>query len=113
MLYWETADQDPSLDDSRLGWARLWKPFEKVVFSRTLWAVEGAARLASGGLAEEIERLRAEPREGTSRSAARRSRGPSPDARLGMRRVRMREKQRSRSLAARGLVTWVVRPIRP
>ena len=64
MLYWETADQDPSLDDSRLEWAGLWKPLEKVVFSRTLSAVEGAARLASGGLAEDIERLRAEPREG-------------------------------------------------
>jgi dihydrofolate reductase len=35
-----------------------------VVFSRTLSAVQGSARLASGGLAEEIERLRAEPGEG-------------------------------------------------
>jgi dihydrofolate reductase len=63
MLYWETADQDPSLDDSELEWAALWKPLPKVVFSTTLSAVEGNARLASGGLAEEIERLRAEPRE--------------------------------------------------
>jgi dihydrofolate reductase len=78
MLYWETADQDPSLDDSirdrlresgipmrsMLEWAAIWKPLPKVVFSTTLSAVEGNARLASGGLAEEIERLRAEPREG-------------------------------------------------
>ncbi len=64
MLYWETADQDPSLDDSMLEWAALWKPLPKVVFSTTLSAVEGSARLASGGLAEEIERLRAEPTEG-------------------------------------------------
>jgi dihydrofolate reductase len=64
MLYWETADQDPSLDDSRLEWAALWKPLPKVVFSTTLSAVQGNARLASGGLAEEIERLRAEPGEG-------------------------------------------------
>jgi dihydrofolate reductase len=35
-----------------------------VVFSTTLSAVQGNARLASGGLAEEIERLRAEPEEG-------------------------------------------------
>jgi len=35
-----------------------------VVFSTTLSAVQGNARLASGGLAEEIERLRAEPAEG-------------------------------------------------
>jgi dihydrofolate reductase len=64
MLYWETADQDPSLDDSELEWAALWKPLPKVVFSTTLSAVQGTARLASGGLAEEIERLRAEPGEG-------------------------------------------------
>ncbi|SCF72260.1 dihydrofolate reductase family protein [Streptomyces sp. Ncost-T10-10d] len=64
MLYWETADQDPSLDDAMLEWAALWKPLPKVMFSSTLSAVQGTARLASGGLAEEIERLRAEPGEG-------------------------------------------------
>jgi dihydrofolate reductase len=64
MLYWETADQDPSLDDSMLEWAAIWKPLPKVVFSTTLSAVQGHARLASGGLAEEIERLRAEPGQG-------------------------------------------------
>jgi dihydrofolate reductase len=64
MLYWETADQDPSLDDSRLEWAAIWNALPKVVFSRSLSAVQGNARLASGGLAEEIERLRAEPAEG-------------------------------------------------
>jgi dihydrofolate reductase len=64
MLYWETADQDRSLDDAELEWAALWNPLPKVVFSTTLSAVKGTARLASGGLAEEIERLRAEPGEG-------------------------------------------------
>ena len=64
MLYWETADQDPSLDDSMREWAAIWKPLPKVVFSTTLSAVEGNARLASGSLEEEIERLRAEPGEG-------------------------------------------------
>jgi dihydrofolate reductase len=64
MLYWETADQDPSLDDSMREWAALWKPLPKVVFSATLPAVRGNARLASGGVAEEIERLRAGPTEG-------------------------------------------------
>src|SRR5262245_6969548 len=59
MLYWETADQDPSLDDSMLEWAAIWKPLPKVVFSTTLSAVQGNARLASGGVAAEIERLRA------------------------------------------------------
>jgi dihydrofolate reductase len=65
MLYWETADEDPSLNASRLEWAGLWKPLTKVVFSNTLSTVQGNARLASGGLAEEIERLRAGPGEGT------------------------------------------------
>ena len=64
MLYWETADQNASLDDAELEWAALWNPLPKVVFSTTLSAVEGNARLVSGGLAEEIERLRAEPAEG-------------------------------------------------
>ena len=64
MLYWETADQDPSLDDSMLEWAALWKALPKVVFSTTLPTVQGHARLASAGLAEEIERLRAEPAQG-------------------------------------------------
>ncbi len=64
MLYWETADQDPSLDESLREWAALWKPLPKVVFSTTLSAVQGNARRATGGLAEEIERLRAEPEEG-------------------------------------------------
>ncbi|MFD3513039.1 dihydrofolate reductase family protein [Streptomyces sp. NPDC058657] len=64
MLYWETVDQDASLDDATLEWAGLWNPLPKVVFSRTLSTVQGNARLASGGLAEEIARLRAEPGEG-------------------------------------------------
>lgn len=64
MLYWETADQDPSLDDAELEWAALWKPLPKVVFSTTLSDVQGTARLATGGLAEEIEQLRAEPGKG-------------------------------------------------
>jgi dihydrofolate reductase len=64
MLYWETADQDRSLDDAEREWAALWNPLPKVVFSTTLSALQGNARLASGGLADEIERLRAEPGEG-------------------------------------------------
>ncbi|MGW7342679.1 dihydrofolate reductase family protein [Streptomyces sp. NPDC054854] len=61
MLYWETADRDPSTGEAELEWASLWNPLPKVVFSTTLSAVQGNARLASGSPAEEIERLRAEP----------------------------------------------------
>jgi dihydrofolate reductase len=64
MLYWETADQDRSLDDAEREWTALWNPLPKVVFSTTLSAVQGNARLASGSLAEEIEGLRSEPGEG-------------------------------------------------
>ena len=64
MLYWETAEQEQSLGDAELEWAALWKPLPKVVFSTTLSEVVGNARLASGGVAAEIERLRTEAGEG-------------------------------------------------
>jgi dihydrofolate reductase len=64
MRSWETADQNPSLDYATLEFAAIWKALPQVVFSTTLSAVQGNARLASGGLAEEVERLRAEPGEG-------------------------------------------------
>ncbi|MEU1048457.1 dihydrofolate reductase family protein [Streptomyces sp. NPDC005897] len=65
MLYWETAEQDEPLGAAELEWAALWKALPKVVFSRTLPAVRGTnTRLASGTLADEIERWRAEPGDG-------------------------------------------------
>ncbi|MDI3422042.1 dihydrofolate reductase family protein [Streptomyces luteolus] len=64
MLYWETAGQDPTLDAANRTWTELWTALPKVVFSRTLTSVRGNARLATGSVAEEIERLRAEPGEG-------------------------------------------------
>lgn len=64
MLYWETAEQDHALDDDEREWIAVWNPLPKVVFSTTLTAVAGNARLADGDLEEEIARLRAEPGEG-------------------------------------------------
>jgi dihydrofolate reductase len=64
MLYWETAEQEQTLNEAELEWAAIWKALPKVVFSTTLSAVQGNARLVSGGLAEELERLRAEPGQG-------------------------------------------------
>lgn len=64
MLPWEAAEQDPSLDDAEREWAALWKPLPKVVFSSSLSSVQGNARLATGDLAEEIGRLRADSAEG-------------------------------------------------
>ena len=64
MLYWETVEQAPSLDFPTGEFAALWRALPKIVFSTTLSRVTGNARLASGSLAEEIERLRAEPGDG-------------------------------------------------
>ena len=64
MLYWETAEEDPRLDDTLREWAAVWKPLPKVVFSTTLSAVQGNARLATEGVAEEIARWQAEPGDG-------------------------------------------------
>lgn len=61
MLYWETAHEDPELGDAEREWAAIWTSLPKVVFSTTLSAVEGNARLASGSLTDEIGRLRAGP----------------------------------------------------
>ncbi|MDC0744705.1 dihydrofolate reductase family protein [Polyangium sp. rjm3] len=35
MRYWETVDQSPSLDDSTLEFATIWRALPKVVFSTT------------------------------------------------------------------------------
>lgn len=64
MLYWETADEDPSLDAHLLEWASLWKPLPKVVFSNTVTSLEGNARLATGSVADEIALLREESGDG-------------------------------------------------
>jgi dihydrofolate reductase len=61
MLYWETADENPSATDFEREFARIWQDLPKVVFSRTLENVEGNARLAKGGVAEEVARLKQEP----------------------------------------------------
>lgn len=59
MLYWETAADELPLDEASREWAEMWTRLPKVVFSTTLSSVRGNARLLSGGLVEEIERLRA------------------------------------------------------
>jgi dihydrofolate reductase len=61
MLYWETADRDAAAPEHVLEFARIWKRLPKVVFSTTLEAVEGNARLARRGAAEELAELTAQP----------------------------------------------------
>ena len=61
MLYWETADQNPSASDVELEFARIWKEIPKIVVSTTLDRVEGTARLVKDGVAEEVARLKEQP----------------------------------------------------
>ena len=60
MTYWETAEEQQSLSDYELEFARIWKDLPKIVFSKTLEKVEGNARLARGGVGEEVARLKEE-----------------------------------------------------
>jgi len=62
MVYWETADQDPAAPEHVVEFARLWQALPKIVFSGTLDAVEGNARLAEGDVAQEVARLKEEGR---------------------------------------------------
>ena len=61
MVYWETADENPSAPEHELEFARIWKGTPKIVFSRTLDRVEGNARLVRDGAAEEVARLKEQP----------------------------------------------------
>jgi dihydrofolate reductase len=63
MLGWETAEQTWS-DPGALEFARLWRGIPKVVFSTSLTAVEGNARLARGDVAHEVAKLKNQPGAG-------------------------------------------------
>jgi len=55
MLPWETSD--PSAEGPTAEFSGIWQALPKVVFSRTLTAVEGNARLATATIEEEVARL--------------------------------------------------------
>ena len=61
MRYWDTAEEDPSLPEHELEFARIWKAMPKLVFSTTLEQVAGNARLAGDGLAAEVAELKQQP----------------------------------------------------
>ena len=61
MLPWETVERSPSAGEPELEFAGIWKALPKIVFSGTLEKVEGNARLATDGVAEEVARLKAQP----------------------------------------------------
>jgi len=61
MVYWETADEQPSVAEHELEFARIWKQLPKIVFSTTLTRVEGNATLASGSVADVVAKLKEQP----------------------------------------------------
>jgi dihydrofolate reductase len=61
MLYWETADQNPSAPEHELEFAGIWKAIPKIVFSKTLEKVEGNARLVREDVAGEVAKLKEQP----------------------------------------------------
>jgi dihydrofolate reductase len=61
MVYWETAEEKPSLSDYELEFARIWKALPKIVFSKTLNKVVGKATLIRDNAAEEAARLKEQP----------------------------------------------------
>jgi dihydrofolate reductase len=61
MVYWETAEENPSATDYELEFARIWKDLPKIVFSKTLEQVEGNARLVKNGVVEEVAKLKEQP----------------------------------------------------
>ena len=61
MEYWETADKNPSASEIVVEFARIWQSLPKIVFSKTLDEVEGNARLAGRGIAEEVAELKQQP----------------------------------------------------
>jgi dihydrofolate reductase len=61
MVFWETADRNPSAAEHEVEFARIWQALPKIVFSTTLTEVEGNARLATEGVREEVAKLRQQP----------------------------------------------------
>lgn len=61
MVYWETAEEQTTLSDDELQFARIWKALPKIVFSSTLQTVQGNARLARRSVAEEVAELTGQP----------------------------------------------------
>ena len=61
MLFWETREEQPSVPEHEIEFARIWKDTPKLVFSRTLEEVEGNARLADDDAVEVAAELKHQP----------------------------------------------------
>src|SRR3954453_5605075 len=58
--HWPIADQQPGVTPAQIEYAHRWRDMPKVVFSSTIGAVDGNARLVTGDAVTEIPRLKAE-----------------------------------------------------
>jgi dihydrofolate reductase len=58
--HWTTADEQPGASPAHVAYARRWRAVPKVVFSSTLGALDGDARLVTGDAVAEIVRLKAQ-----------------------------------------------------
>jgi dihydrofolate reductase len=58
--HWPTADRQPGVTPAQIEFARRWRDMPKVVFSSTISAVDGNARLVTGDAVTEMARLKAE-----------------------------------------------------
>jgi dihydrofolate reductase len=61
MLYWETAEENPSAAEHLVEFARIWNALPKIVISRTLEKIEGNARLVRDNVADEVAKLKEQP----------------------------------------------------
>jgi dihydrofolate reductase len=61
VAFWPTADENPSAPKFEIEYARIWKSKKKIVFSNTLTQVGWNAQLFRGDIAEEINKLKAQP----------------------------------------------------
>ena len=59
--YWPTADENPSAPKVEIEYARIWKDMKKIIFSKTLKKVGWNSQLVSENIAEEVNRLKAQP----------------------------------------------------
>jgi len=58
--HWPTADQQPGATPAHIEYARRWRAMPKVVFSSTISAVDGNARLVTSDAVDEMARLKTE-----------------------------------------------------
>ena len=61
VVYWPTADENPSAPKFVIDYARVWKGKKKIVFSKTLTQVGGTCELFRGDIPEELKKLKAQP----------------------------------------------------